>query len=81
MFWATSVNAETPSVVTCTVVVGGSCVAVTVGISVVALLSSVLDVLDTGSVVFGVVSPLAVVASLVVTLVVFGCSVEATTVK
>lgn len=51
------VNAETPSVVPCTVVVDGSCVPVTADISAVVLLSSsVLEVLDTLSVVFSVVS-------------------------
>ena len=69
MFWVlfSVVKAETPSVVTCRVAVGSSCAAVTVDISVVALLSSVLEVVDTTSVVFGVVSSLAVVALLVAT--------------
>lgn len=47
------VNAEAPSVVSCMVVAGVSCV-VTFDNSVVALLSSVLDVLE--SVVFRVVN-------------------------
>lgn len=60
---------------------GGSRVAVAVAIAVVVLFSSVLEVLYTISVVFGIVSSVAVVSSSVVTLVVFGCLVEATTVK
>ena len=84
MFWAevspSVVNAEMPSVVTCTVVAGGSCVAVKVDISVVALLSSALEVLYPIFVVFCVVSSAVVVSSSVVMLVVFGCLVEATTV-
>lgn len=75
MVWAevpiSVVNVETPSVVMCAVVVAGCCVAVAVDISVVALLSSVLDVVDPRSVVFGEVSSVAVVASTVVTLVAF----------
>lgn len=83
-FWAevpiSVVNAEMPSLVTCTVVVGDSCVAVTLDISVVPLLNSV-ELLETCSVVIGAVSPLAVVASLVVILVVWEGLAEPTTVK
>ncbi len=74
------VNSVAPTVVDFTVVVGGSCVAVTFVISVVALLSSVLGVVDTRTVVFGVVISLAVVASLVVTIVTFEWS-DVSTVK
>lgn len=55
------VNAETLSVVNCTVVVGGSCVAVTVDITGVALLGAVLAVLETRPGLFVVVTSLAVV--------------------
>ncbi len=76
MIWAEVpigvVNAVTSSVlVTCTVVVGGRCAAVKVDISVVALWSSVLGVLDKRSVVFCVVISLAVVPLLVGTIVAF----------
>lgn len=74
------VNTETPSVATCAVAVDSSCIVVAVDISVVALLNSVLDVLDTGSVVFGVASSPIVILSVVVT-VTFSGMVEATTVK
>lgn len=73
------VKVEIPLLVMSAVVVGICCVAVTVDISVAALLSSVLDVFDTRSVVFGVVGRSAVVASSVVTLEV--CEVLETTFK
>ena len=69
---------------TCTVVVGGRCVAVILDISVVALLSTVEFTYDKGSAVAVVVVVgrlLAVVASLVVELLLFDWWLTATTVK
>lgn len=80
MLW-TVTNAETLSVVIFTLVVGGSCVVVTVDISVAVLFSSALEVSDADSVVFGVVCATAVGAAVEETSVVFDSSGVAATVK